>query len=342
MNSFTFVVITYNHQEYVLEHLESIKYLVVNYGKDISVNIVLSDDASKDNTVQLAKSWLQVNKALFFNVEILERSANVGVCKSVLESFALVKTEFFKLTAGDDVYSCENLFNDFEQIKNYDIVSGVPLNLLENKIYPSKFNVFNIIATDVIYKNANYIDKLRNISFSFAPAMIYSFRAISHSEVKSFLERFSVIEDLPLHIRMAEIFNPLKFLQVYRVHVYYRRTAGSIYLVRAAQYDKDKIAAFNYLRENNTNSIGRFLMVNRIFCFRTNNKYLKLLCNLGYYIYGVKVLLSFWKILPLYFKFDNALTKHQAHYDYIKKTALKFKSDCNEFSAPIVLTEMSK
>ena len=49
---FTFAVITYNQEMYVIEQLESIKYQVNMFGKDYITNFLLCDDASTDRTVE--------------------------------------------------------------------------------------------------------------------------------------------------------------------------------------------------------------------------------------------------------------------------------------------------
>ena len=47
-NHFVFVTLTFNHEKYIIEHLESIKYQVENYGQKFSTKIVINDDCSSD------------------------------------------------------------------------------------------------------------------------------------------------------------------------------------------------------------------------------------------------------------------------------------------------------
>ena len=70
MKEFTFVIITYNQEQYILQHLESIKYQINKYGKGISVYLIISDDHSLDRTLQLAEIWLQENSCFFYNYKI--------------------------------------------------------------------------------------------------------------------------------------------------------------------------------------------------------------------------------------------------------------------------------
>ena len=53
-NGFTFLTVAYNHEKFILEHLESIRYLVNNYGDGIDVSIIINDDCSVQHVFQLA------------------------------------------------------------------------------------------------------------------------------------------------------------------------------------------------------------------------------------------------------------------------------------------------
>ena len=65
---FTFVTITYNHEKYIIEHLESIRYQIENYSEGKKMNLIVSDDGSVDNTMRYAQQWVERNKNLFSEV----------------------------------------------------------------------------------------------------------------------------------------------------------------------------------------------------------------------------------------------------------------------------------
>jgi hypothetical protein len=56
--SYAFLILTYNHQEYILEHLESIRYLVETHGTGFDVDLIVNDDCSRDQTSTLVDHWL--------------------------------------------------------------------------------------------------------------------------------------------------------------------------------------------------------------------------------------------------------------------------------------------
>ena len=107
--------------------------------------------------------------------------------------------------------------------------------------------------------------RLLGVSFNHTPSIMFSTRVLRDDKVRDFVRRFFVTEDYPMHVKMAERFAPLSFAQSPLVHIYYRRTAGSTYLVRSAAFDKDKLAVFGYLRDHVARGVERLLMSNRMY-----------------------------------------------------------------------------
>ena len=66
VNNFSFLVFTYNHEKYIVDHLESIKYQIENYGIAIDVDLLINDDGSSDQTVHIVDSWINENQSLLY------------------------------------------------------------------------------------------------------------------------------------------------------------------------------------------------------------------------------------------------------------------------------------
>lgn len=115
MQEFTFGMLTYNQADYVFEHLESIKYQILNYGNDVKAYFVLSDDASKDNTVKYVKMWLDENKELFAGIKIVSKTINEGIVQNFLTLLKNINTSHYKILAGDDLYYKNNVFELVKQ-----------------------------------------------------------------------------------------------------------------------------------------------------------------------------------------------------------------------------------
>jgi len=325
INNFTFVVLTYNHSNYILEHLESIKYLIDNYGNGIDIDIIIADDASQDDTFTVTEIWLKKNSYLFRKITALSDSINRGTCKNLTHALENLATDYCKITAGDDVYSYENLFNEAKKIDVNHILSGLPLNLVNGTIRTTQFELFNLFATNIFYEKSQYITRLKRINFFSSPSIVYAVPALLNKDITTFVDRYFVTEDWPLQIKMAEIYRPLKFVQIEKIFVYYRRTANSTYIVKNSQFNQDKVKVFNYLIDSERNIFEKLLLRNRLFCFNLRNRYLRRVLNLSFYMYGFNILKNIFVILSKVNKFDTQLVKHQNHYDLIASKAKEFK-----------------
>lgn len=326
MLDFTFISLTYNHEKFIVEHLESIKFLIENHGQHISFEIIIADDASKDNTVKLANAWLKVNRNLFAKTTVISDGLNKGTCKNLTLAINKLTTHCCKVTAGDDVYSYENLFDAYQEIDKYHLISGVPLSLHGNSIHPSHSDLFNLIASDIVYRKFDYSDRLKFVNFFNAPSFIHNVELLKNQVVIDFINQFHVTEDYPLVIKASEVFRPLKFKQNLKTYVYYRRTANSTYIIKSDVFTKDKLSIFSYLIDNEANLFKRFILCNRRFCFTLKGRYLNKGLNLGVYFYGVLIFLNFVKIYHLFLNNKRLTTTHQKHYDLIFRLAQNFES----------------
>lgn len=133
MKEFTFAMITYNQEKYVLEHLESIKFQILNFGKNRKFSFILGDDESKDKTVEIIKQWLNYNKNLFVNIEILTSDKNLGIVENVVRTLRCIKTNEYKLLAGDDLYFKNNIF-ELDETKEFILTPFLTFSGYDNKV----------------------------------------------------------------------------------------------------------------------------------------------------------------------------------------------------------------
>lgn len=324
ISSFTFIVISYNHEKYIIEHLESIKYLIESYADNIDVCIIISDDGSKDRTRYLVDSWLEFNAHLFSTIDKIYNSENLGTCKSVINCLTKLDTNFFKLTAGDDVYSRENIFDYAALSDNCSMLFGVPIFLRDGVLNINKINMFNTISTQYIYKGLLPVKRFKKISVNNAPNLIYSSKCILSKDVISDLAIYDVIEDWPLQISIAENFPEHVVDFVEKVFVYYRRTSGSSYIVANSRFYKDKVSIYTRLISSETSCLDRYMLRNRLFCFELKNSFLNKVINISVYEYILKVLFNFRSILKKYISIDLPLSDYQVHYKLIQERSTIF------------------
>lgn len=325
-NSFAFLVLTYNHQKYILEHLESIKYLVMTHGHNIDVDLIINDDGSKDETCNLISRWLSFNNELFREVITLFNPTNFGTCRSLDNMLAKVKTDECKITAGDDVYSFENIFELTNHGKETAMISGRLLLLFDDKIKEDKLTDLLMTSTQVIYKKNSLIHRFKHFSYNHAPSLLYSKECLLETKVRQYLRRYDVVEDWPLQIAIAREFPRRNFDLIDEVLVYYRRTPGSTYLVANRRFIKDKIEIYNDLIKMESNPLERMRIQSRLMCFEIKNRILKNFFNLDFYMFLISCTFNLVEIIKIK-KAHTKLREHQLHYDEINRRSKKFLSN---------------
>ena len=111
MNKFTFGVLAYNVEEYIIECLESIKYQIECFGNEYEVTLIVAEDCSTDHTLELIEYWTELNTELFLGgVEIYSNANNQGLVKNITELYKKIKTRSFKVIDGDDIFYKNNVF----------------------------------------------------------------------------------------------------------------------------------------------------------------------------------------------------------------------------------------
>lgn len=91
-------VITYNSAKTVIETLDSIKAQTYP-----NIELIISDDCSKDDTVEICREWLENNGSRFVRTELLTAPKNTGVSANVNRAEKACRAEWVKGIAGDDL-----------------------------------------------------------------------------------------------------------------------------------------------------------------------------------------------------------------------------------------------
>lgn len=323
--SFAFLVVAYNHQDYILEHLESIKYLVQTHGAGIDVDVIVNDDCSEDQTRSLVDSWLQINSGLFRHVKTLYNSKNLGTCASVNNMLTHLVGDRCKLTAGDDVYSFENIFELTKHDPDVAIVSGRALYLLGDALGEDWRSNVLTTATQVIYQSDSLLHRFKHFSYNNAPNLLYSIECLLHPKVRAYLQRFDVIEDWPLQVAIARQFPERRFKLINEVLVYYRRTAGSTYIVANQRFFRDKTKMYEDLIHHEHRWIEKVRLASRKICFRANNRLLNKILNIDLYFFVISCAWRVRAIITQNKSICMRISEHQQHYVKIKAEAAVFR-----------------
>ncbi len=106
------IIVTYNSGKYVLETLESAK--AQSYR---TIELIVSDDCSTDNTVEICTEWLDKHKVRFSRTELIKSEKNTGIAANCNRGVKAAQGEWIKMIAGDDILTEECIAVCMEFVK---------------------------------------------------------------------------------------------------------------------------------------------------------------------------------------------------------------------------------
>lgn len=218
------IVVTYNSADFIVETLESVK----NQTWD-EIELIISDDFSKDKTVEVCKEWLEKNQYRFKKTGVITTEKNTGVPANVNRGIAMSTGEWLSLLAGDDTLKSNCIELNMEWIKSNPEVSVLfssvdvyannfePVSYIET-IPGDPFNPGSIMAPG---RNAESQYKMLLVSdrIHYTPSLFINRNALI--KVGGMDERFRIIEDHPLWLNLTKNGYQLFFMN--KATVNYRR-----------------------------------------------------------------------------------------------------------------------
>ena len=232
------IVITYNSAKYVLETLESAKAQTYQ-----NIELIIADDCSKDNTVEICRKWIDENKERFVNITLVSVEKNTGTSGNCNRGFKASIGEWIKLIAGDDILLPNCIYSFWEFInenKNCSIVFGRMYYLKEAKLVEDKLNPF--------FKSTQSEQKIKIYTGSGLSAPTSFIKRSLINECGGFNENYKLFEDVPMWISIAkreEYFYFLNsFVVKYRLHDTNISIAGGVYINPNYYSDLKKLITF--------------------------------------------------------------------------------------------------
>lgn len=212
-------VITYNSSKTVLETLESIKTQTYQ-----NLELIISDDSSNDNTVELCREWGEENKERFIRTQILTVEKNTGVTGNIARAFKECHGNYIKGIAGDDMLlpNCiQDNINYVTQNPDAVIVMSRPTFI---GIKPSEFDRYEKKMFDYSFFSMTLNEQYERIKYgSCLPAstMFFNRRGLYKNGLY-FDMRIPMLEDRPLELNAIS--------KGIKMHFFDKRT--TIYRVR--------------------------------------------------------------------------------------------------------------
>lgn len=218
------VIITYNSAKYVLETLESAKAQTYP-----NIELIISDDCSKDETVAICRDWIEKNKERFVRIKLIESEINTGIPANCNRGYKAAKGKWIKGIAGDDILVADGIENFIRQYDGEDYIiagnyqkfktSSKGERLLYKEITPSA-RIVKIYNSSV----KRQYEKMLRECFVNAPSII--FRRDLFDLIGYFDESYRLMEDYPFWLKTLS--NGYKISYIPVLMVYYRQNHSSI------------------------------------------------------------------------------------------------------------------
>lgn len=109
--SITFVLLSYNHEKYISQTLDSIYNQEEKYGRGQEIQLIIADDASSDCTFQIENEWVDSHKDCFKDILLLPSDQHKGINKNYIRALNYVTEDYFRGLAGDDLLADFDIIN---------------------------------------------------------------------------------------------------------------------------------------------------------------------------------------------------------------------------------------
>ena len=207
-------VISYNSANTIIQTLDSI--LAQDYDTQ-RIELIISDDASTDNCLDVIGDWLLKNEDSFLKVNFIQNKINKGVTRNCNIAWRAATCEWIKPIAGDDILMSNCISDNVMFVKNNPdckvVFSKMQWFGSVEKITPTPYD---LKFFDINHQKQN--SWLKVFSFNIAPSAFINKSVLD--QVGYADESLRNIEDLPLWLKITHAGYKLYFLD--KVTVKYR------------------------------------------------------------------------------------------------------------------------
>ena len=217
-------ILTYNSAKTVLETLESVKAQTYK-----NIELIISDDASKDGTIEACKKWIEENKDRFVRTEILTVPQNTGIPANANRRIAASNGVWSKGIGADDILAPDCVENFINYIKENPDAKIVFAKMQRFKEVFKEENFQDITDANAkcfceTYKTPKEQYNALLLRMRCSPVTMFAKLEIL-KEIK-YDESFKTIEDYPMWLRLTKA--GVKFSYMDKIVAYYRLSQSSI------------------------------------------------------------------------------------------------------------------
>ncbi|CAJ1817595.1 glycosyltransferase [Aeromonas hydrophila] len=191
----TVAVISYNSEQTIIETLNSINHQTYNKK---SIEIIISDDGSSDNTLSISEEWKKIHVEKFYAIRIVSHNKNKGVTANCNQAWKLATGSWIKTIAADDLLLPDCIALNI----NYSLYHPDTNVLFSNMISFNQLGQEETIKHDLdkmlCSRERQYINILTEC-YLFAPTSFIKKKAII--DIGYGDEAYPMIEDYPLWLK---------------------------------------------------------------------------------------------------------------------------------------------
>ena len=242
-------VLAYNSAKTILETLDSIKAQTYQ-----NIELIISDDYSTDNTVELCREWIEQNGKRFVRVELLTVDHNTGICANCNRVLNASQGVWRKGIAADDKL-LPNCVKDFmEFVATNPDARWISSNM---RVYKETFEECNYLSNSFTAERSFFeltaeeqFKKIVTANHIKAPSLFYSVALLR--EVGGYDNSYT-FEDYPLYVRILEKGYKCYFMDketvCYRLHQSFSNSSDKLFNYnRSSEYRSfQENILFNYL-----------------------------------------------------------------------------------------------
>lgn len=216
------VVVTYNASKFVLETLESVKAQTYQ-----NIELIITDDHSPDNTIEICSEWIKNNCTRFTNTKIVTSEVNTGITANRNRGCFAAKGTWLKHIDGDDKLKSTCISDYIKYVDAHPDKNMVfsPLALFGKGVTPEWERLMR--------SNYRYAFSLNNRDFRILLCKVCLFGAPSlfinteyFKSMNGYDESIKMLEDWPFWVRSA--FNGAHFAYIETPEVEYRISEASL------------------------------------------------------------------------------------------------------------------
>ncbi len=241
------IVVSFNSSPFIIETLESILKQTWN-----DLELIITDDCSRDNTIEIARRWLDANSHRFRRSEVITSSVNTGVTANANRGLYASTGEWIKFLGADDTLKPKCIEENMVWIAGHTDARGL-FSYVE--LYAGTFESENLIRTipGDPFSEQSIMSPERDAGSQYRMLLVsdrihYSPSVFLHRStilsLGGFDERFKMQEDYPLWLKMTKNGYRLHFMEKvtvnYRQHVNAINNTGISYLINPNYFNSEK------------------------------------------------------------------------------------------------------